>query len=152
MAKRLKHIALWTVGGLIALLALVAGAGYAVGWLVGHGTLPEDGAHLWVMVPFSALMMVGAIWISVAWMRSIDEAAREAHKAAWFWGGSTGMAVGGFLVILATLDEAASVRLLAFFPERTDPAAYIATGAYGLMLLMIAGYTIVWAWWWWRRR
>ena len=35
-----------------------------------------------------------------------DEAAREAHKAAWYWGGSGGMAVGGVLICLATLPQA----------------------------------------------
>ena len=152
MAKQLRRVAIWSVVGFIALLLVVIIASVAVGWLAAHGTLERETAHLWVLVPFGAIMMIGSIWIGVAWMRSIDEAAREAHKAAWFWGGSTGMAVGGFLIIVAGLEDAARVQLPTFFTDRADPAAYAASGAFAMMLLMMVGYTIVWAWWWWRRR
>ena len=40
--------------------------------------------------------------------RDASEAAQEAHKWAWFWGGSSGMAVGGVFVILASNTPTAS--------------------------------------------
>ena len=90
--------------------------------------------------------------MSVAWMRSIDEAAREAHKSAWFWGGCGGMAVGGVFFILASIPPAAALEIPSWFSGRTDPAAYAATGGGALALLMVVGYTLAWAWWWWKRR
>ena len=85
-------------------------------------------------------------------MARIDEAAREAHKASWFYGGSGGLAVGGVFIILASTPPAARLTLPAWFDGRTDPAAYAATGAVGLMALMLIGYGVVWGWWWLARR
>ena len=81
-----------------------------------------------------------------------DEAAREAHKASWFYGGTGGLAVGGVFIILASTPPAARLTLPAWFDGRTDPAAYAATGAVGLMTLMLIGYGVVWGWWWLARR
>ncbi|MNE97170.1 hypothetical protein D3C80_1954760 [compost metagenome] len=85
-------------------------------------------------------------------MSSIDEAAQEAHKWAWFWGGSSGMAVGGVLVIMASLPQSAMIQIPAWYSDRTDPAAYAATGAFAMLTLMLIGYTVAWAWWWLGRR
>jgi hypothetical protein len=97
-------------------------------------------------------IMGGGLWAAVAWMRSIDEAAREAHKSAWFWGGLAGMSVGGFAIILSLLPQASSWRLPFTFFGREDPAIHAAIGAYAMQLLMVLGYTVAWAWWWWKRR
>ena len=78
------------------------------------------------VIAFAAVSMLIAMWISLKWMSSIDEAAREAHKWSWFWGGSSGMAVGGMFVILAAMPQAAAVKIPAWYAERTDPAAYAA--------------------------
>jgi len=44
---------------------------------------------------FMAMMVLVATAIilpaSIVWWRSLDELAREAHKSAWFWGGSFGL-------------------------------------------------------------
>ncbi|WP_313002893.1 hypothetical protein [Brevundimonas sp.] len=101
---------------------------------------------------FAVISMVIAMWISLKWMRSIDEAAQEAHKWAWFWGGSSGMAVGGVFVILASLPQAAAINIPAWYSERSDPAAYAATGAFAMLTLMLIGYGVAWAWWWLGRR
>ena len=86
------------------------------------------------------------------WAFVDDEAAREAHKASWFYGGSGGLAVGGVFIILASTPPAARLTVPAWFDGRTDPAAYAASGAVGLMALMLIGYGVVWGWWWLARR
>ena len=151
MAKGLKSVFLWSGVGLLAMVAVLFLAGVVVGYFAAQGSLDPDRAMVWVMGVFVVLLMVGSMAAGVAWMRSIDEAAREAHKSAWFWGGSGGMAVGGVLVCLATLPQADSLHMPPLFDGRTDPAAYAATGAFGMMLLMLIGYTVAWAWWWLRR-
>jgi hypothetical protein len=98
------------------------------------------------------LLMIMAVVIGAVWMRSIDEAAQEAHKWAWYWGGSTGLAVGGVGVVLATLPDAARWTPPAFFHGRTDAVAWMVTGAFGLMTLMVIGYCVAWALWWVMRR
>lgn len=141
------------VGGLVLLTVCSVLGGGVIGYLSASTPGTAGGsAAMWIIGAIAAVLMIGALVVGVVWMRSIDEAAREAHKAAWYWGGSGGMAVGGVLAIMATLPGAARWTVPAFYNGRTDPAAYAATGAFGLMFLMIIGYAIVWAWWWLARR
>ena len=153
MAQGLKRIALYTVVGFVALIALVAVAGFVVGYLSAAGAdIDAARVSLWVVAVIAVVSMAGAMAVTIGWMRSIDEAAREAHKSAWFWGGCGGMAVGGVLVIIASVPQAAAFDIPAALGIRNDPAALMALGAAALALLMTAGYTLAWAWWWWRRR
>jgi hypothetical protein len=152
MAKGLKSVFLWSAVGLVGLIAALFIAGVVAGYLGAQGGADMDGVLVWVMGVFAVLIMIGSLAVGTAWMRSIDEAAQEAHKSAWYWGGSAGMALGGVAIILATLPQAATLRIPSWVPDRADPAAYAATGAFAMLLLMLIGYTIVWAWWWWKRR
>lgn len=139
------------VGGGLLATGLIAGV--AIAYLSSSGAdLTVNTATFWIIVAIAVAAMVAALWFGFLWMRSIDEAAREAHKWAWYWGGSSGMAVGGVLVMLAALPQAAQVSIPTWFIERADPAAYAATGAFGMLTLMIIGYAIAWGWWWLARR
>ncbi|HYC98015.1 hypothetical protein [Brevundimonas sp.] len=153
MSKGLKQVALYSLLGFVGLILVT----FAVGWVAGYqkargAAIDVDQFLFWTMAAVAVVSMIGGMAISVAWMRSIDEAAREAHKSAWFWGGCGGMAVGGVFIILASIPQAAAVEIPTWFEGRTDPVAYAATGAGALALLMVAGYTLAWAWWWWKRR
>jgi len=140
-------------GGLALLMLCTFIGGGVIGYLsASNPELDASSVGMWIIGAIAVVLMIGSLAVGVVWMRSIDEAAREAHKAAWYWGGSGGMAVGGVFAILATLPAAAQWDLPNLFSGRTDPAAYAATGAFGLMFLMIIGYAIVWAWWWLARR
>jgi hypothetical protein len=153
MAQGLKRVALYTVLGFLALTLVAFVAGGVVGYLSASGAVIEPGRVLfWLIAAVAVAAMAGAMAITAGWMRAIDEAAREAHKSAWFWGGCGGMALGGVFVILASAPPAATLHFASWFGDRTDPAAYAATGAGALGLLMTAGYTVAWAWWWWKRR
>ncbi|CAN5284340.1 hypothetical protein BH10PSE2_BH10PSE2_21100 [soil metagenome] len=157
MASSKRAIVIQTLSGVAAVLCGALIAGIAVGYLdasraASSGPSASDNPlTLWVFVAFAAMVMVGAIVVSAKWMRLIDEAAREAHKAAWFWGGSAGMAVGGVGVILTALPQSAFLAIPALM-GRTDPVIYLAAGASAMLLLMLVGYGIVWAWWWLVRR
>lgn len=153
MARGLKRVALYTLLGFLAFLALMVATGFFIGSQAARGVdVDADRLTFWLAVGVAVVCMAGAMAITVGWMRAIDEAAREAHKSAWFWGGCGGMAVGGALFIIASTPHAATLNLPSAFAGRADPAAYMATGAGALALLMTAGYTLAWAWWWWRRR
>jgi len=153
MTTAKRNILFGGLGAAVALLATSFLAGIAVGYLRASGvTVDLHAAAFWGILVLSVMAMVGAMGVSVLWMRSIDEAAREAHKAAWFWGGSAGMSVGGVLMILSSLPGAETIVGAAGLFGRTDPTAYMAVGAFALMTLMLIGYGVVWAWWWLARR
>lgn len=151
MTKRLTGLMLRTLIGLGIFAVLVIAATFALVWLDGRGVVDGDDAVVWLAGAIAVVAMAGAMVISVAWMRAIDEAAREAHKAAWFWGGCGGMALGGVVLIMTSLPQTAEWSFVTF-NGRDDPAAYAATGAFAMILLMTAGYTVAWVVWWLQRR
>lgn len=152
MAGKRKLILQSAVALLLFLVAI-----FLTGGVIGYLSAADEDVlaspvALTVICVFAGFSMLIAMWISMKWMRSIDEAAQEAHKWAWFWGGSSGMAVGGVFVILASLPQTATINIPAWYAERTDPAAYAATGAFAMLTLMLIGYGVAWVWWWWARR
>ena len=137
--------------GLFVLAAFVMGG--VLGYLEAQGQdITSSAGALWAVGGFAAVTMLISLWVGFKWMSSIDEAAQEAHKWAWYWGGSGGMAVGGVLVIMASLPQAAAIEIPAWYSDRVDPAAYAASGAFAMLILMLIGYGLAWAWWWWARR
>lgn len=152
MSPRARKLIFLLVGSFVGIMALGFLAGVAAGYWSAHTGGSQDTAMVWGMGGFVTLAMVIAMVVSVIWMRSIDEAAREAHKAAWFWGGTGGMSVGMIAIVLASLPPAERFVFPSWFDGRTDPAAYAATGAFGILFLMLIGYAVVWAWWWLARR
>jgi hypothetical protein len=102
-------------------------------------------------VLLTGAIIAGSI-LCVRWWQGADEAVREAHKFAWYWGGLSGLATGGVFVILATLPQASAFDAQAIFGVRDDPAAYMALGAALLAAVMTAGYLVAWAAWWLRHR
>ena len=87
-----------------------------------------------------------AVWFVFNYWRSLDEAAQEAQKWAWFWGGSTGLGFGvlfigfwpGALQILTRADASPEKLMLA--------------GATTVMAAQLICFLLAWAFWWWRRR
>jgi hypothetical protein len=123
------------------------------GLLVGGGL----GAvlHLTTLPPaaFGALVSVGAglamLPCALGWKR-VDEAAREAHKAAWFWGGAWSLAlVAGLFAWLARAG--AGFAFDRFAIGRGD-AGLIAAGIALCLLVQIVGYGLFWAGWWLSKR
>ncbi len=152
MAQGLWKIVALSLAGVLAIFVLMIAATAGAVLASQRGMVEQDIAMLSIIAVMAVLMMALALWVGVAWMRRIDEAAREAHKAAWFYGGSAGMAVGGVFVVLAGAPSAARLIPATLFPGRDDPAAYAAGGAMAMMILMLIGYSVVWGWWWLRRR
>ena len=101
--------------------------------------------QLGVLVVFAA----GAFWLVYRYWRSIDEAAQDAQKTAWFWGGSLAMIPA---IVLATLlgdpRNGPSDYLLILAPHGN----MVVAGALLLGLVQLLGFTLVWAGWWLVRR
>ena len=104
----------------------------------------------WIDFPIELLM--GVAWAlafgMLAW-RKMDETAREAHKNAWFWGGSFGLMLALLGLITAFRMDPHPALLLKF---RLQPVWLMTIGAGLAGGASAAGYAAVWAVWWLRRR
>ena len=153
MNRTVAKILIWGAMGCAVLFTAAFAFGVYAGYREAHspGAVPLE-IPVWLFFLLMSVVMAGAIWIGAVWMRSIDEAAQEAHKWAWYWGGSCGMAVGAVVALTSMLPEASDLVLPSLWEGRTDPAAYISAGAILMVLLMTVGYGIAWVVWWLQRR
>lgn len=141
----------------VIFLALAMVGGGVIGFLEGRAEAlgqgsPLDGTNaLWMIGGVAIVLAIVSFAYGAYWMKSIDEAAQEAHKWSWYWGGSAGLAVGmvGFLLSMSPATASWTIPTL---QGRTDPMAYATTGSLALMAVLIIGYGIAWAWWWFSRR
>jgi hypothetical protein len=89
--------------------------------------------------------------MSAGWWERIDEAAREAHKSAWFWGGNFGLVIAGALFMAIMAPGGA-----AFLPRMDNPdgaaAAYVLLGLVIALVPQMLGYALAWAGWWLSKR
>ena len=121
--------------------------GIAVGYASSSGWIAPEMGELIVTAVFAAAIMAGALWIGAEWMRVIDEAAREAHKAAWYWGGTAGMCVSGVALILSSAGPWRDI-IAREIGSGSSPIDYVSAGAALMIAPMLIGYTVVWVWWW----
>lgn len=98
---------------------------------------------------WTAAVLVIVLVASVIWWRSSDEAVLEAHKFAWYWGGTCGMAVGGVIMVMLTTAGSA-VSIPPVFGH--SDTGRVVVGGVGMMFAQIAGYAIAWVGWWLKRR
>lgn len=126
--------------GVAAVIGVVAGVGGAI-----FGDQPGPLGLALTLLCYGASML-GAMLVALWWWRDIDEAAKEAHKWAWWWGGCSGMALGG--VLLMTALARSEVAPL----QADDTGALFAGGIMVLLLFQIIGYGIAWAVWWLKHR
>lgn len=115
---------------------VAGGISAAFGETAAFGSLIVGGAF--------ALAMAVCFWVCIGWWRSLDEAAREAHKWAWWWGSTAGLAVGS--VALYTLIYSAPEALTA------APKDLLLGGATFVVVVQTLGYAVAWAFWWLKRR
>ncbi|WP_309646174.1 hypothetical protein [Phenylobacterium sp.] len=94
----------------------------------------------------TALIVVLVLGGSAAYWRRLDEAAREAHKFAWYWGGSCGLGLA--IVAFAVLMGPEGFPIDAGFGGGKEPENFIAVGILGTILAQIAGYSVAWFGWW----
>lgn len=127
----------------LGLFAIGVLAGGVMGLKHFMGIELADWAKLVVLV----VALVMAAVLTWTWWKSLDEVAREAHKFAWYWGGSAGMAVAGALMILVDSGRIAAPQILL---HGSDSA--FAAGAMTVLGAEVIGYLVAWAGWWWSHR
>lgn len=131
-----------TEGGVrrfIAGLILVGALGVAAG-MVGALMSPIEGVAA-TLVTFAAIggTLLAGVGVGLWWWSRLDEAAREAHKWAWWWGGSAGLMVAALGLLTVMLRGGAA-------------DADMADGMTVVLLCQVLGYGVAWAFWWLRRR
>jgi hypothetical protein len=124
---------------------LMVFAGLAVVFGVVGGLLSGSAGKSLVFLLFVVILGVFIGWTSIIYWRRLDEAAREAHKFAWYWGGSTGLLLcGGAVVLLGEYSDKAWL-----WPGLDpSPVNYLYTGIMTALFTQIICYGIVWAGWW----
>ena len=140
-ARRRRLTSAQLLIGLFVLGMLVGGVGALAGKLTGQHSL------LAAVVFLVALPV--AVWMTLLWWRRLDEAAREAHKWAWYWGATVGVLL--VLPVMFLPDRVGAVALahrLGF----VEPAELVHFGISAVLILQVAGYGVAWAAWWLKRR
>jgi hypothetical protein len=117
-------------------------AGAAIALLENVGILLPAWLAGLAAVVVSGLTM---LW-SRRWWSRVDEAVREAHKTAWYWGGSVGMVP--VMGLAATLLFDRSGVSLERFAAAPGDGGLILTGIAVTLLLQLVGYGFFWAGWW----
>lgn len=132
------------VGGVGAtgLIAAIAGGAVAFALDVGGPILG---------VAAIAVAFVGAVAICLMWWRGLDEAAREAHKWAWWWGGTAGTAVSALIMLGLLALSGADGALVGPFAAMS-PVAVMQTAVLGVLGFQVVGYGVAWGVWWLARR
>lgn len=140
MEARVSQNPLAQYGRLIAVCMVAGGIAGAVSAAFGEAA----GAGPLIVAGSVGLAMAAALWVCTRWWRALDEAAQEAHKWAWWWGSTCGLAIGS--VALFTLAYATPGALTA------EPKDLLLGGAGIIGLSQTIGYGIAWAFWWLQRR
>lgn len=126
----------------------------AVAWLgVLFAAMLAVGAGQWfagillplpVRLAIASTAAVAGAWLTLRYWSRIDEAAQEAQKSAWLWGGGLGMGVGWAADMVLSLPRFAGL-LRGAIPHLGG--ALVLGG--GLVALgAVGGFSIAWATWW----
>lgn len=130
----------------IVLVATLVGGGLVGGiyaWLDQTDAMPGPLTAALILSVLFGVMIAGTVW----WWRRADEAVREAHKWAWYWGGSIGMAVGlGALLLAGAYGGDQPV------PPDLSYGDVLLAGAMLLLAPMLIGYGVAWLAWWLSKR
>lgn len=128
------------------MLLLALCASLAAGGIVGAATALDARPSGLVIALILGGALGFALWASLAWWQSADEAVREAHKTGWYWGGSAGLVLAiGLMALLHFVDPEQSLDRFAFIP---GDAGLLITGIIVTIAAQMIGYLLVWAGWW----
>jgi hypothetical protein len=140
--------ALWLTAAFGTAVIIVLGTALLAPQLAGLGR-PVS------MVVVAALIVGGGVFGCLHW-RGLDEPAREAHKSAWFWGGSAGFAFFSMALVVLMLFTTAGDTLADYVNANRGhihPTTFaILMGFLGCFVAQMVGYALAWGRWWLKRR
>ncbi len=126
------------------LLSLVIGAwgGYKIA--KGENIIRE---LLLVINLMGVLGCILGIPLIISWWKKIDEASKEAHKIAWFFGGSIGLLLAMVLAVLNILFDGSVVGAISSGIPGAENYGF-ELGVTTCLTFAGFGYMIHWAAWW----
>lgn len=130
----------------LAALAVSGLIGAVAAGIVGF-SLELGGIGIVAAAIVTAVAVALTVWICLLWWHGLDEAAREAHKWAWWWGGTAGTLIGGLGIMALSMVGSEDGRLpggLASLSPTDGAMLAVVT----VLLLQVGGYGIAWAVWW----
>ena len=130
-----------------AVLGISLLAGMMAGAVAGIVTATQPEGHLLGAAAIAAAVCVAmavGLWASLKWWNGLDEAAQEAHKWAWWWGSTAGLAFAG-VVLLTLLYGTGDLG-------QASAKSVLLVGAGIIMGFQTVGYGVAWAIWWLKRR
>lgn len=142
-----KFLTRMVIGSLVTLMA----ASFMFGVFAGYNDLDmaEAGRRFgWVVVAICLLGAVIGLAVGILWYRRADEAVREAHKWAWYWGGTVGL----ILPCVALGASFLGVELISAEALARAGLTGIQSGIVVALLPMFVCYGIAWGVWWLRHR
>lgn len=124
----------------------------AVVWSAGYRAVSRDlvATNPGVVAVLIVAGLLFAAVTSLVWWRNIDEAAREAHKWSWYWGGSVGL--GGVLVLFLLSLMSGGAFGHGWIIANGFGGHELALGMAAGVLLPVGGYVVAWGIWWIRHR
>ncbi|MFT3996174.1 MAG: hypothetical protein QM667_02115 [Asticcacaulis sp.] len=144
--KRMDVVRGWIMAG-------VLGGGLIIGGLIGYDRNVGTGLFSRNSFMLQSLVVVALLLVlafSIVWWRSIDEAQKEAHKWAWYWGGSTGLLVALFAYIITLVGGDAA--FMDYVRLADHEGRLLSLGILTAFVPSIVGYGIAWGVWWLRHR
>ena len=92
----------------------------------------------------------------VLYMRRLDEAAWQAQKDAWLWGGMIGMTAGILTLAMPFVSAPIAERVVAYAARAGEDTvspvqAALVLGAVCVAVAQSIGFLVAWAIWWMRR-
>lgn len=96
------------------------------------------------------VFFMAGIPLLILWWKQADEAVREAHKTAWFWGGGIGVLLAFAFGLLNAIFKGAIARKIAIliFGSVGYGDYGVEFGLYIALCFASIGYLINWALWW----
>lgn len=140
-----------TILGVIVLL--IFGAGLLFG-LFEDSILTFVDQAPWLWIVGAAVIVALATTGGVLWMNQIDELAQRAHYVAWYWGGSTALAVLLFIAfagpgLVQVIDFEGALTVLEAIYGRG--AGFLGGVIFSLLTLTL-GYLSWWVLYWVRKQ
>lgn len=146
--KRLSPAA-WLGLAMLPVILLGAGALMLPAPALGLG---KTGFYIALLVA----MVVGLGAAAMHW-KALDEAGRAAHRYAWYWGGSTALAIATLVAALVVrvpeLTAGFEHWIASLIHHDTSPVALaFVLGVVFAALVQMVGYIFAWFSWWLSRR
>jgi hypothetical protein len=139
--RRAVYALIGAMGAVFFLSALI-------GFLEGAGVSLKGPIPTFLSIGLVIVLTAVALFAAKHHWRAIDELARDAHKTAWYWGGSLAMGLSAAAIMIVPSINADIQALV----RAQSPEAALAAGGFIVCISTLVGYLIAWIYIWMRKQ